>query len=98
MIEALVIIVPIAFLGGLFALSSYLGKQNKREEDKEYGVGKFKKGTICAECSAPQRPEKGLVISVNFLPKMYLCEAHEKLVHDEKYMAALFQRYSRQNK
>ena len=95
MIEALVIIVPVAFLGGLFALSAYLGKQGKNQDDKEYSVGKFKKGTICVECGSPQRPEKGLVISVNFCPKMYLCETHEKLVHDAKYMEGLFKRYNR---
>ncbi len=96
MIEALVIIVPIAFLGGLFALSAYLGKQNKSEEDKEYGVGKFKKATMCVECGSPQRPDKGLLISIDFCPRMYFCEVHEKLINDPKYMDQLFKRYNRQ--
>ncbi len=95
MVEALVIIVPIAFLGGLFALSSYLGGKNKRQDDREYSVGKFKKGTICVECGSPQRPGKGLTISVDFQPKMYFCEEHEKLVHDDKYLKELFKRYNR---
>lgn len=55
----------------------------------EYQQRRFKIGNMCVACDQPKIPMKGLVISVDFTPRMYLCEEHEKLIHNEKFLKEL---------